>query len=118
MKDMTETAFNPGQLGMLRGSMSGDDFRHLVHLFAQDLGQRLDLLETALLAGDRAEIAVTAHSIRGLAGNMGAQALAQHAAALEDAAPGSEAGALAAGFARLRDAALGARRGLEAMLAA
>lgn len=113
---MMDSGFDPDRLGPLRAAMSPEDFQHLVHLFAGDLGLRLAMLDDALRGDDRAAVHATAHAIRGLAGNMGADALARHAADLEEAAHAVGHETLALGFAQLRDAAARARAGLEAML--
>jgi len=113
---MTSSGFDPDRLGPLRDTMSPDDFQHLVQLFAQDLGLRLTMLDDALRSDDRAGVQASAHAIRGLAGNMGADALARHAAELEAVAHDVGHEALAQGFALLLDAATRAQAGLEAML--
>lgn len=113
---MTDPGFDPDRLGPLRAAMSPNDFQRLVHLFAGDLGLRLTMLDDALRGDDRAAVQASAHAIRGLAGNMGADALARHAADLEAAAHAVGHEALALGFAQLLDAATRAQAGLETML--
>lgn len=55
---------------------AGDDrvfYRELLDLFLDDARQRLVQLESALSAGDLAQVASTAHSIKGAAANLAAE---------------------------------------------
>jgi HPt (histidine-containing phosphotransfer) domain-containing protein len=65
---------------------AGDDrafYRELLDLFLDDARQRLVQLESALSAGDLAQAACTAHSIKGAAANLAAERVRALAWAIE-----------------------------------
>ena len=70
---------NPRKIADLR-SLDPDNasgiFGELIMLFLDDLATRLDTLRAARARGDAAAVAVEAHSIKGSAGNPGAERLA------------------------------------------
>ncbi|MBK5967029.1 hypothetical protein CCR95_23910 [Thiocystis minor] len=60
-----------------------EDLRAITDSFVDQLGHQLTALDTHLDQADHAEIARIAHSLKGGAGNLGALALSEAAAALE-----------------------------------
>ncbi len=75
-------------LDKLREDLGGDDalVLELAQTFVMELMPRLDLLEAAWAAADRAEVRRVAHLIKGSAASFGAPALAAAAAVAEDVA--------------------------------
>jgi HPt (histidine-containing phosphotransfer) domain-containing protein len=57
----------------------------VLHLFLQEVPRRLATLRAAWAAGDAAEVLKVAHSLKGSAGNVGAQALFSVCRQLDDA---------------------------------
>jgi HPt (histidine-containing phosphotransfer) domain-containing protein len=108
------------RLGQLR-RLGGDKLiAELIDLFFKTTPQRLEAIRAAVEGGDPAAAARAAHSLTSSAGNLGAVALQQLAAALEERAAAGAADALPDLVRRLEEAwglardALAARReGLE-----
>ncbi len=77
---------------------AGDDrafYRELLDLFLEDARQRLDQLESALSAGDLAQVASTAHSIKGAAANLAAERARSLAWAIESRGRAGDSAGLA-----------------------
>lgn len=110
------TAFDASRLEALRGTMTAENFIRLVQLFGADLALRLGVLDEALRADDRDAVRATTHAIRGLAGNMGALALADIASAMEADAAAADRAMQAARFETLLDEAMAAQTALDRML--
>jgi HPt (histidine-containing phosphotransfer) domain-containing protein len=115
MTYMTTGDFNLGRLGQLRGTMSAENFQRLVGLFVVDLSDRLAMLDDALRGADRAGIRAAAHAIRGLSGNMGADALSAEAGKMEEMALVAEIPALQAAFDIVLILAMAAQGELDAI---
>ncbi|MBP6864700.1 MAG: Hpt domain-containing protein [Candidatus Didemnitutus sp.] len=85
----TDHVINPAAIEALR-EVAPDDggkfLTELVDIFLADTPPRLRELEQALAAGDANAMARAAHSIKGSAGNFGADRVARFAAAVETAA--------------------------------
>jgi HPt (histidine-containing phosphotransfer) domain-containing protein len=60
--------------------------KEVIGLFLADTPPRLDALAKAVEEGDALALGRAAHALKGGAGNVGAQAIQQHADALESAA--------------------------------
>jgi HPt (histidine-containing phosphotransfer) domain-containing protein len=66
------------------GGDEGDDFlREIVGIFLEDTPLRINELDEALIAGDRAKFARAAHTIKGSSSNVGAVGLSSEAETLE-----------------------------------
>lgn len=78
-------AVNPESLAALR-ALNPDDpafLRELIDVFLADSPRSLAELEQALAAGDAAQLARAAHTLKGSASNFGADDFAAGAAAME-----------------------------------
>lgn len=87
--------------------ISGGDqelIEEIVAVFRDDVPPRLDEIDAAMGAGDIAEVARVAHSLKGAAGSLGAERLEALALLLEDAAKGGNASVCGAVQPQLRDA--------------
>ena len=67
-----------------------DLVRDVLALFLDNMPQRIQELQAALDAGDAPAARLTAHTVRGMAANIGAEALRALAKEMEDAAEGGE----------------------------
>ena len=67
----------------LRNPGQPDPVTELVDLFVSDLGPRLDALRSAAVVGDFAAVLAAAHTLKGIAGNVGGRRLAALCAHLE-----------------------------------
>jgi len=86
---MSDTPLDPSVLDMLRSLTSPgepDVLREVLELYQEDMPRRLALLATAGETGDLQTLERTAHSIKGSAGNIGARALHEACAVVEQAA--------------------------------
>lgn len=63
-----------------------DAIRELLVIFLEDAEARLEAIEVALAAGDAETLGAEAHSLKGAAGNVGADPMHQLAETLEDEA--------------------------------
>ena len=63
-----------------------EDLDEIVAEFTETLEQRIDQLYQSYHAGEHAQIAELAHSIKGSAGNLGASAIAERTAEIEQLA--------------------------------
>lgn len=102
---MTPEPIDPAAWAALRNI--DDDpafFDQIIQTFSEDALRRVDRLRAAVAAGDRQVIQEVTHSLRGSAGNIGAQEVVAEARALEhllrsgvsiDPVPGAEPIALA-----------------------
>jgi signal transduction histidine kinase/DNA-binding response OmpR family regulator len=77
--------------------------REVVALFLADTPARIDAIAAAIGAGDAAHLASAAHALKGSAGNVGARALHEGAAVLEDQARAGMPADAQAQLASLRD---------------
>ena len=73
----------------LRTPGQPDPVAELAGLFLRDAQPRLERMDSALQAGDTAEISAQAHSLKGSANNLGARALGSICARIEQAAKAS-----------------------------
>lgn len=64
----------------------GDELDEIVEQFVAQLDEQVDAVREALAAADRQQVVESAHSLKGGAGNFGANRLAAIAAAIERAA--------------------------------
>ena len=80
-------ALDPGVIaGLHELDPEGDGMAHLIETFVRDTVVRLDDLRCALESGDDALVALTSHSLRGSAANLGASRMAEICAELQLAA--------------------------------
>jgi len=114
---MADTSIDTTRLDDLRGSISADDFRTLMTLFAADLGNRLAALARAHGSLDRVRLGKEAHQIAGAAANMGAVTLAGLARRLEDSAATAAPEALGASLAEIATLAAEVLAALERLAA-
>jgi HPt (histidine-containing phosphotransfer) domain-containing protein len=84
---MQPDIIDAAQLAQLRASMSAENFSVLLTMVGTELEKRLTTLADAWAQRERARIAVEAHTILGLAGNMAMARLAATARSLESLAP-------------------------------
>ena len=108
-------ALDTAALNDLR-SMLGDALAEIVHSFLDGLDNEVQAIQEALVA-DKLTLRVTAHSLKGSAGNMGARALAALASSIEKAAMDGDMRRCAELIAGLPGAAVQARQALTAYLA-
>jgi two-component system sensor histidine kinase/response regulator len=73
------------RFGLARVGGRPERMRHFLQRLRTAMPELLGRIASALEAGDRSEAALHAHSIKGMAGNLGAAALAKAAAVLETA---------------------------------
>ncbi|WP_158269655.1 PAS domain S-box protein [Desulfonatronum sp. SC1] len=105
----TSSVFNRGAL--LDRCMGDEDLvRDVLVMFQDNMPQRIQELQTALDAGDASTSHLVAHTIKGMAANIGAECLRALAKEMEDAvkdgdlvAVGARMGALAGRFEELRE---------------
>ncbi len=71
------------EFGLRRVGGNTNLYGKLVHDFCVKYADVVQALQTALAAGDREQIALTAHAVKGVAGNLGALALHRTAGELE-----------------------------------
>lgn len=84
---MPESALDPvviDNLRQLTPAGEPDVLVEVLQLFLQDVPRRIARLRAACVAGDAAELQKTAHSLKGSAGNVGAQALFAISRQLDD----------------------------------
>lgn len=67
------------QIDQLIKILPPEGLQRIIHSFRRDLAERIDLLKQAQSAGDVDEMKRQAHTIAGLAGNVGASSVAAHA---------------------------------------
>lgn len=114
--DATPPVYDPAALEALR-EVSPEDggafLRELVEIFLHDTPERMGEIGAALAAGDAPVLTRAAHSIKGSAGNFGAEQLAAISRAIETHAKAGDLAAipalqpdLHAAFERLREALL------------
>jgi HPt (histidine-containing phosphotransfer) domain-containing protein len=96
------------------GGPNDDGFRLVLGLFAEDAAALRAALGAGLARGDRAALAHAAHSLKGAAANVGAFALSQCAAALEDQAAIATPSELESGLDALDQALEAVRAALDA----
>jgi HPt (histidine-containing phosphotransfer) domain-containing protein len=95
-------------------SMDDQDFAHeLVRIFLEDSAIQLQRLRAAVDRADCREVAEVAHRLKGAAGNVGAEILAETCAALESAARRLEPACFLDGFAGVNEELAKARALLE-----
>jgi CheY-like chemotaxis protein len=120
-KGSADGALSQAKLAELRSIAADggpDLFRELAALFLGDLEERLAALRAGVSAGDAGTVARMAHTLKGSAGNLGAERLMGACLELEQAARGGTTTGLAAVLARLETEAARARAALEAEVAA
>jgi len=103
-----------GVLDELRQSVEPSRLPDLLALFAEETEARLARMAEALAAGDQAELARIAHTLKSTAGAFGATALARAVSALEEEARAGRAEAVAR---RAAEVASLARASLDALRA-
>jgi len=112
MGELTSTAMNsaPGQLDpaaienlrAINPDDGGEFLRELVDIFLADTPQHLGAIESAIAAGDAPTLTRAAHSIKGSAGNFGANHLAALARDIEALGKSGELTAVALALPGLR----------------
>lgn len=75
-------------LGRLRGK--SDRVAKLINLYLDDMPNRISMLNEQAKADDLLEVSATAHTIKGVSGNLGILRLHDKAAELEQAAKSAE----------------------------
>lgn len=113
---MAAACIDPAQLDSLRGSMSAEDFRTLMTLFAVDLNERLVALVRAQESLERAQLTHQAHQVVGAAANLGAVELTAAARQLEDIAETASPDAIDAAVANLATLAAAALAELDRLV--
>ncbi|MBX3735497.1 MAG: Hpt domain-containing protein [Candidatus Didemnitutus sp.] len=104
---MSEPILRPEAIEALRAVSPDDEgafFRELIDIFLADTPIRIAELRNAVDAANAGAAVRAAHSIKGSAGNFGAQNLAQLALELETLAKSSQLAAVAARFGELEQA--------------
>lgn len=104
---MLEPTLKPEAIAALRAVSPDDDgafFRELIDIFLADTPLRITELKNALAANNGPAAVRAAHSIKGSAGNFGAQGLAHLAMEFEIAAKANQLGAIVPRFGDLEQA--------------
>lgn len=89
---MTSTTDNDFDIGILVERLDGDEeiAREVAVAFVESLNDLVAQLDTAVGDGAAAQVRLHAHSIKGAAGNVGANGLAETAATIEYAGRDNE----------------------------
>lgn len=93
---MSESMLDPGAAARLKRLGGERLLREMILLFLQHGPERIDAAEQGSAGGDLARVEHACHSLKSSAGNLGATALQQAAAATEHAAEAGDAAAVAA----------------------
>lgn len=112
-----EPALNPEALAALQAVSpedGGQFFNELIDIFLADTPGRIAEISAGLAQGDAAAVMRAAHSIKGSAGNFGADPLARGALAIEHAARQADLATAAACLAELQHEYARVQAALEA----